>query len=95
MLRKYSYIFNIEYKYRHIINNIYLEMIPHCGRKLCVCRKDIINWYMKAPYKKKMIWNNQLTCLKKKQKRCLGSYKVMVENMEIESIQFTCDQCDL
>ena len=38
---------------------------------------------MRAPYKKKLIWNNQLAYLQKKQSRCSGSYKVMLDNLEI------------
>ena len=54
-----------------------------CGRKVCVCQKNIINWYMKAPLLKNTIFKNQLRYLEKTQKACSGSYKVMVDNLEI------------
>lgn len=50
---------------------IYSKMFS-CGRKICLCQKEIINWYMRAPNIKNKIFQDQLEFLKKKKKYCSG-----------------------
>jgi len=51
-------------------------MFRSCGRKICVCRKEIFKMYLNFEPKEKIIQK------KKNKKSCMGSYKVMVNNLE-------------
>ncbi len=41
-----------------------------CRRNVCVCKKEIMNWYMRAPRVKNQIFKDQLRFLEQKQKLC-------------------------
>ena len=47
------------------------SVIRSCGRKVCVCRNDLINLH-----------HNKINKIKKDKKSCTGSYKVMLNNLE-------------
>lgn len=42
-----------------------------CRRNICVCKKEIMTWYMKVPKIKNQIFKDQLKFLEEKQKLCL------------------------
>ena len=53
-----------------------------CGRKICVCQKQLLNLYMKYPNLPNKIWKDKVNKLKKIKSSCSGSYAVMVNNLE-------------
>ncbi len=53
-----------------------------CGRKICICRKQVLNFYMKYPKLPAKEWKDKLKKLKKNKSRCSGTYAVMVNNLE-------------
>ena len=53
------------------------SVVKSCGRKVCVCRNDLIKLYTKFP-----LDHNKIMNLKKSKKSCTGSYKVMLSNLE-------------
>lgn len=55
-----------------------------CGRKICVCRKEIFNFYMKKPLFPSKHWTDELNKKIKNKSSCTGSYIVMVNNLERE-----------
>ena len=52
-----------------------------CRKKICICQKEIINWYMKAPRVKNQIFKDQLRFLEQKQKLCF----IEMDTLEIPS----------
>lgn len=52
-----------------------LKMLKSCGKKICVCQRNIINFYMINPLVRDEIWNNKLQKLKNKRRLCSGFEK--------------------
>ena len=53
------------------------SLMRSCGRKVCVCRNDLINLHLRYPLN-----HNKINQIKKDKKGCSGSYKVMLNNLE-------------
>lgn len=59
-------------------------MIRHCHRHVCVCRDRLMHLYARIPLNETEA-NELATTIetkRKEHKSCLGSYKVMVRNLE-------------
>lgn len=49
-----------------------LQMLKSCGKRICVCQRNIINFYMRNPSVRNEIWNSKLEKLKEKKRFCSG-----------------------
>ena len=53
------------------------NFIP-CGRRLCVCQRDLWKLYLEVPFNMKET-KNKIDAKKKDYKSCFESYKVIVD----------------